>query len=150
MAKSRKAPEPETPFMPQVGDKVIPERSDSTFVITSVRSEGRFVDLNLPGTNLDRFHVDVQTLKFVDKVPRPKQAALNLRVEPDADQIMDRIDTIQRENLQRLDDDIELSTKYLKTEGAPAAAIKALESMRIEQRKSWEAAVARIKKTLGE
>jgi hypothetical protein len=71
MAKARKrVVEPEPPLVPQVGDKVIPERSESTFVITSVRSEGRYVDLELPETTLTRFHVDVETLKFVARAPR--------------------------------------------------------------------------------
>jgi hypothetical protein len=63
----------------------------------------------------------------------------------DADRVMERIDTIQRENLQRLDDDIEVLTKYLKTEGAPAAAIKTIEGLRTEQTKSWEKITERVK-----
>jgi hypothetical protein len=54
----------------------------------------------------------------------------------DVDRVMERIDTIQRENLERLDADIELLTKYLKTEGAPAAAVKAVETLRRDQNKN--------------
>jgi hypothetical protein len=65
VAKARKsAATSESPALPQVGDMVIPDRSESTFVITSVRSGGKYVNLSLPGTNLDRFHVDVSTLKL--------------------------------------------------------------------------------------
>jgi hypothetical protein len=149
MAKVRKqVAEPEPPLVPQIGDRVIPERSDSEFIITGVRSEGRFVDLELPGTNLTRFMVDVETLKFVDRAPRPSQKSLNLKVGPNADLLIERIETIQREDLQHLEEDIELLTKYLKNEGAPTAAIKAVESLRREHNKSWETVVNRIKELM--
>jgi hypothetical protein len=136
MATPRKRPAaPETPPAPQVGDKVIPERSEATYVITGVRSGGEYVDLKLPGTNLTRFHVDVATLKFVDRVQR--KPAPNLDVEV-------RFDIIQRENLKHLDDDIVILTKYLKTEGAPKAVIDVLEALRSDQRESWYAAAERI------
>jgi hypothetical protein len=136
MAKARKqAAAPEPPPLPQVGDKVIPERSEATYVITGIRSGGEYVDLELPGTNLTRFHVDVSTLKFVDRVQR--KPAPNLDVEV-------RFDIIQRENLKRLDDDVALLMKYLKTQGAPKAAIDVLEALRSEQRESWYTAAERI------
>jgi hypothetical protein len=49
--------------MPQVGDKVIPERSKSTWEITHVSTDGKEVNLNLPGTNLDRFRVRADNLE---------------------------------------------------------------------------------------
>jgi hypothetical protein len=55
-----------------------------------------------------------------------------------------------RRNLQRLDDDIAILTKYLKTEGAPKAAISILEGMSTEQQESWKKAVERIEKLLEE
>jgi hypothetical protein len=92
---------------------VIPARSDSVWKIMNVRSESS-VDLELPGTYLTRFRQDVSTLKFIDepvtKAPEPAH---------DTAAISERIATIQRENLQRLDDDIAILVKYLKTEGAP-------------------------------
>ncbi|MBB5331719.1 hypothetical protein HDF14_005368 [Edaphobacter lichenicola] len=39
-------------------------------VVTHVSSNGKEVNLNLPGTNLARFRVRSDTLKFVDKAPR--------------------------------------------------------------------------------
>jgi hypothetical protein len=136
MAKTRKqATAPEPPPLPQVGDKVIPERSEATYVITGIRSGGDYVDLKLPGTNLERFHIDVTTLKFVDRVQR--KPAPNLDVEV-------RFDTIQRENLKRLDDDIAILTKYLKTQGAPKAVIDTLGALRDEQEECWNAAAEQI------
>jgi hypothetical protein len=70
----------------------------------SVRNEGKSVDLELPGTYLNRFRKDVSTLKFVDdvvtKTPEPSRYT---------DAMFELIGTIQRENLQRLDDDMRSS-----------------------------------------
>jgi hypothetical protein len=54
---------------------------------------------------------------------------------------MERIATVQRENLQRLDDDVAILIKYLKTQGASKAAIDVLEVLSSEQRESWNTAV---------
>ena len=52
------------------------------------------------------------------------------------------------ENLQRSDDDIDILKAYLKTQGAPKAAIEALEGLTVEQHGSWKKAMDRIKKLL--
>jgi hypothetical protein len=130
--------------MPQVGDRVIPERSDSEWKITSVRSEGRYVDLELPGTYLTRLHVDVTTLKFTDRLPFKQPEPVR-----DTSAIFERIASVQRENLQRLDDDIEILKKYLKTEAAPKAAIDALEALSNEAHASWQSAVEQIEDVMG-
>jgi hypothetical protein len=128
--------------MPQVGDRVIPERSESVWKIMRVRSESS-VDLELPGTYLTRFRQDVSTLKFVDepvvKAPEPPR---------DTSDISERITTVQRENLQRLDDDIAILTKYLKTAGASNDVAKVLETLSNEQHASWQAAVERIEELM--
>ena len=80
MAKARKKASPPTlplgppeppvpPPMPQVGDRVIPTRSESEWKITGVWPDGKYVDLELPGTKLTRFRVETNELKFVDRVP---------------------------------------------------------------------------------
>jgi hypothetical protein len=97
------------------------------------------VDLELPGTNLTRFHVDVTTLKFVDRVPQKP-----VKSGPDTSEITERIASVQRDNLQRLDDDIAILTKYLKTKGASKAVIDALEALRGEQRENWKTTIERI------
>jgi hypothetical protein len=82
MAKARKKAEhptlplaePTPPPMPQVGDRVIPARSDSEWKVTGVWPEGKFVDLELPGTKLTRFRVAADTLKFTDSIPQKLQS----------------------------------------------------------------------------
>ena len=121
---------------------MIPERSESVWKIMGVRSENS-VDLELPGTYLTRFRQDVSTLKFVDepvvKAPEPSR---------DTSAITERIATIQRENLQRLDEDIAILTKYLKTEGASKDVLQAFETLSNEQHASWQAAVERIEELM--
>jgi hypothetical protein len=130
--------------VPQVGDRVIPERSDSVWKIISVRSESS-VDIELLGTYLTRFRQDVDTLKFVDEVatktPEPSR---------DTSAISERIAAVQRENLQRLDADIAILKKYLKTEGAPSVAVDALETLSNEAHASWQAAGERIEELIDE
>src|SRR5271163_1302004 len=152
MAKSpKRASHPTTPLaptsaphVPKVGDRVIPERSDSVWKIKNVRSESS-VDLELPGTYLTRFRQDVSTLKFVGE-PTTKAS------EPSRDTaaISERIAIIQRESLQRLDDDIATLTKYLKTEGASKDVLQALEALSNEQHARWQAAVERIEELMEE
>ena len=147
MAKAGKpAAKPESPLIPQVGDKVIPERSDSTWVITHVSSDGKEVSLNLPGTNLERFRVSSDTLKFVDRKPPARTSNPFTNAEPafDATQALERIRIVQSENLQRLDDDIAILIKYLKSEGASKSVLETLESLSNEQHASWQATIERI------
>ena len=142
MAKTRKqAAAPDLPLMPRVGDKVKPGRQD-----------GQEVDLHVPGTNLQRFRVRTDTLTYVDRKTPAKTSNPFTQPEPtfDAGKVIERISTVQRENLQRLDDDIEILAKYLKTEGVPKAAIFVLENMSNEQQEGWKKAIEHIQELLEE
>jgi hypothetical protein len=151
MPKARKpTAKPEPASMPQVGDKVIPERSEFTWVITHVSSDGNEVNLNLPGTNLDRYRVSAEKLKFVDRKSPPRTSNPFTSAEPvlDGAQALERIRVVQSENLQRLDDDIAILTKYLKTEGASKSVLETMETLSNEQHASWQAAIERIEKLI--
>jgi uncharacterized small protein (DUF1192 family) len=67
----------------------------------------------------------------------------------DAGEILERIASVQEENLKRLDDDVDILKAYLKTQSAPRTAIEALEGLTVEQHVSWKKAVARIEKLPG-
>ena len=66
----------------------------------------------------------------------------------DAAEVLERIRTVQEENLQRLDDDLDILKAYLKTQHTPKAAIDALERLTVEQHVSWKKAIDGIKKLL--
>ena len=155
MAKPRKKPTAqhtaaEPPRMPLIGDKVTMPRSKSILEVNHVSRDGDEVDLLLPGTNLQWFRVRTDTLTFVDRKPPSRTSNLFATPEPafDADEILERIATVQEENLKRLDDDIDILKSYLKTQHAPKTAIEALEGLTVEQHVSWKKVVERIKKLL--
>jgi hypothetical protein len=153
MAKPRKkAVAPELPIVPQVGDKVTIPRASSVLEITHVHHGGDEVNLHLAGTNLEWFRVKTDTLTFVERKPPARTSNPFTSPEPilDAGEVLERIDIVRRENLKRIDDDIDILKSYLKTQRAPKAAIEALEGLTVEQHVSWKRAVDRIKKLLEE
>jgi uncharacterized small protein (DUF1192 family) len=153
MPKTRKRAEaPEAPISPQVGDKVTKPRSESVLEITHVSKDGEEVNLNLPGTNLERFRVRTDTLTFVERKPPARTSNPFTHAEPvlDVGEVMKRIAVVQEENLKRLDDDIDILKTYLKTQRAPKAAIEALEGLIVQQHVSWKKTIERIEKLLEE
>jgi hypothetical protein len=153
MAKTRKKDSaPEAPVAPQVGDKVKPGRSVLTYEISNVHYGGKEVDLQVPGTNMQRFRERVDNLTFVERKPPAKTSNPFTNPEPtfDAGEVLERIRTVERENIQRLGDDIAILTKYLKTQDAPKAVIDALQRLSSEQTESWKAALERIEEMLEE
>src|ERR1700757_3974056 len=105
MAKPRKKPaaQPaaEPPPMPLIGDKVTMPRSKSVLEIVHVSRNGDEVDLLLPGTNLQWFRVKTSDLTFVDRKPPARTSNPFTTLEPvfDAGEILERIRTVQEENL---------------------------------------------------
>jgi hypothetical protein len=151
MAKPRKkAAAPELPIVPQVGDKVTISRASSVLEISQVHHGGDEVNLQLPGTNLEWFRVKTDTLTFVERKPPARTSNPFTNPEPilDTGEVLERIDIVRRENLKRIDDNIDILKSYLKTHHAPKAAIEALEGLTVEQHVSWKRAVDRIKKLL--
>jgi hypothetical protein len=138
--------------MPLIGDKVTMPRSKSVLEVNHVSRDGNEVDLQFPGTNLQWFRVPTYTLTFVDRKPPARTSTPFTTPEPvlDAGEILERIATVQKENLKRLDDDVDILKAYLKTQHAPKAAIEALEGLTVEQHVSWKKTVDRVKKLLEE
>jgi len=87
-----------------------------------------------------RFRVPVDKLTHVERRPPTRTSNPFTDPEPviDADEILERIGSVQAENLKRLDDDIDILKSYLKTQHAPKAAIETLEVLTVEQHVSWE------------
>lgn len=134
--------------MPQVGDKVTIPRAKSVLEITNVSKEGDEVNLQLPGTNLEWFRVRADTLTFVERKPQPKTSNPFTTPEPvfDGGELLERIETVQRDSLKQSEDDIDILKAYLKTHRAPKAAIEALEDLTVDQHKAWKIAIEKIKK----
>jgi hypothetical protein len=122
------------------------------YEISKVHYGGDEVDLHVPGTNLQRFRVPVENITFIERKAPARTSNPFTTTEPvfDTDEILERIATVQEENLKRLDDDVDILKAYLKTQHAPNTAIEALEDLTVEQHVSWKKAVDRIKKLLKE
>ncbi len=138
--------------MPRVGDKVTIPRASGVLEVEQVSQDGSEVTLRLPGTNLQWFRVSTDTLTYVER--RPPTETSNPFTTPEAAfdtaEVLEKIDSVRVENLQRSDDDIDILKAYLKTQHAPKAAIEMLESLTVEQHVGWKKAVDRIKKVLEE
>ena len=148
MAKARKPPA--APEPPRVGDRVRPGKSEMVYTVGHLSQDGKEVNLYVPDTTLERFRVQSDTLTFVERKPPASTSNPFTTAEPviDAAEILERIDIVLRETLQRVDDDIDILKAYLKTQRAPKAAIEALEGLTVEPTKSWKTTVKRIEKLL--
>ena len=152
MAKLHKKAAPDAPAPPQVGDKVYPPRSELVYVINRVYEGGDEVDLHVPGTNLERHRVRTDALTYVERKPPVKTSNPFTTPETvfDGGELLEKIETVQRDSLKQSDDDIDILKAYLKTQRAPKEAIEALEDLAFDQHKSWKIAIGKIKKALGE
>ncbi len=72
LAEKPKAESHEHHDAPFVGDIVTVGNGKSELRITKVYDDGKEVNLELPGTNLERFRVLVEDLNFVERQPRTK------------------------------------------------------------------------------
>jgi hypothetical protein len=153
MAKLReKTADLEPPPMPKIGDKVTMPRSESVLEVTSVSRDGNEVNLQLPGTNLQWFRVRSDTLTFVERKAPARTSNPFTTAEPvfNAGAVMERIHTVEHENLQRLAEDIVILTKYLKTQNVPKGVVDAVGALGRKQQESWETALERIEELLEE
>jgi hypothetical protein len=140
------------PPKPQVGDKVYPANSQMLYEISHVSHDGAEVNLHVPGTNLERFRVRTDSLTFAERKPPAKTSNPFTSPEPvfDGGELLERIETIQRDSLKQCNDDIDILKAYLKTQRAPKTTIEALEDLIVDQHNAWKIAVGKIKKVLGE
>jgi hypothetical protein len=148
MTKTRKptaAPDP-----PRIGDKVKPGKSEMVYTVSSVSDNGKEVNLYVPETNLERFRVQTDTLTFVERSAPVKTSNPFTTAEPafNIPEVLEKIESVRAENLQRSDDDVDILKAYLKTQGAPKAAIAVLETLTVEQHKNWKKAVEKIEELL--
>jgi hypothetical protein len=140
----KQAAAPETPPAPRSGDRVTLGTSDTVYVVTRASSDGKDVDLNLPGTNIERFRVPTADLKFVDLAPRPpaKPARPSINVE----EVRERLTMAQQDSMDQLSGDITILKKYLKSKGIDAA--DELDRFCKATERRWEDAIEAISKLL--
>jgi hypothetical protein len=152
MPKPSKKAAPDALAPPQVGDKVYPPRSQLVYEISRVYKGGDEVDLHVPGTNLERFRVRTDALTYVErKLPvKTSNPFTTPELVFDGGELLEKIETVQRDSLKQSGDDIDILKAYLKTQRAPKVAIEALEDLTVDHHKAWKIAIGKIKKVLGE
>jgi hypothetical protein len=128
-------------WQPQVGDRVS-MGTETVYSITRVNPDGRDVNLQLPGTNIERFRISVDDLKPTEPVrqasSKPTQPTINL------EEVRERISTAQQSSVDQFSGDIAILKKYLKSKGIEAAALEELDSLCEDMEKRWNAAVETI------
>ncbi|RZU39311.1 hypothetical protein [Edaphobacter modestus] len=133
---------------PVVGDIVTVGTGKSELRITKVYDNGQAVDLELPGTNLERFRVRVEDLNFVERQPRkPKEPE---KPKIDVEEVREHIAAVHHSIIDHINGEIAILKKYLKSKGVSAAAANALDEFSKATESGWKEATATINETLAE
>jgi hypothetical protein len=130
---------------------VYPPNSQMLHEISHGHVGGDEVNLHVPGTNLERFRVRTNRLTFAERKPPARTSNPFTSPEPvfDGGELLERIETVQRDSLKQSDDDIDILKVYLKTQRTPKVAVEALEGLTVDQHKASRIAIGKIKKVLG-
>jgi hypothetical protein len=136
------APEDDQPQV-SVGDKVTFPQSDTIYTITRVSPSGKQVDLTLPGTNIERFRVNIDDLDFLTR-STPRRPPKPVKPAIDIEAVREHLDTAQHSSMDQLSGDIATLKKYLRSKGVRASAIDELDSLCEATEKRWAAVVEEI------
>jgi hypothetical protein len=147
LAKKPEPPEPE-PDQPQVsvGDKVTFPQSDTVYTVTRVSPSGKQVDLNLAGTSIERFRVNIDDLDFLTR-PTPRRPPKPAKPAFDIEAIREHLVSAQHSSMDQLSGEIAVLKKYLRSKGVRASAIEELDSLCEATEKRWAAVVEEILST---
>jgi hypothetical protein len=147
MAKS-KSSEAQQP--PSIGDKITIGNSESVYTIITISPNGSTVGLQLEGTNLERFRVPVEDLKFVDRRAQPARPPAPVKPRLPVEEIRERIATVHTSTLDHLSGEIAILKKYLKSKGVPEQAIGQLDDLVESEEKRWQITIGAIESLLAE
>ena len=147
MARSKNG---DSPQPPSIGDKVTIGNSDAVYTIITVSPNGSTVGLQLENTNLERFRVPVQDLKFVDRRPQAPPPPQPVRKRLPVEEILERLATAQTSTLDHLAGEIAILKKYLKSKNVPEQAIGQLDDLVESEEKRWQITLGAIESLLAE
>lgn len=135
---------------PEVGDRVT-MGTEVVYSITRVSMDGGDVDLEMPGTNVQRFRVSVDVLKLIDPVHEPgRTISKHSKAEVNLEEIRERIATAQHSSINQFSGDMAILKKYLKSKRIEGAALKELDILCEDLEERWKAAAETISKVLEE
>ena len=116
--------------------------SGSVFTITRVREKD--VDLQLPGTNIERFRVPVDDLRYVDAPKEPSRSSKPAMPAINLEEVREPIATAQQSSIDQFRGDIAILKKYLKSKSIDQDALDELDDLCNDTEKRWHAAVETI------
>src|SRR5436305_537542 len=79
---------------PQVGDRVKLEGSETVFLITKALPNSKDVNLQFPGSNIERFRVPIEDLTFVDGPQAARSPAEPAKPEIDVEEVKERVSNV--------------------------------------------------------
>lgn len=127
---------------PVIGDIVTVGTGKSELRITRVYEGGHAVDLEFPGTNLERFRIRVDDLHFVERQPREPP-----KPKIDADDVREDIAAFDHSVVDHLKAEIAVLKKRLQRKKVPTAA-EALDDFAEAIESAWKEAVKEIDASL--
>jgi hypothetical protein len=128
--------------VPSLGERVSIGSSGTVFTITRVSDKD--VDLQLPGTNIERFRVPVDDLRYLDAPKEPSGASKPAKPAINLEEVRERIATAQQGSIDQFSGDIAILKKYLKSKGIDQDALDELDDLCKDTEKRWHAAVETI------
>jgi hypothetical protein len=132
---------------PQVGDTVCIGSGEAEYRVSYVSPAGRDVNLDIPGTNLERFRVPIEDLTVTDQVPlKPKVPA---KPEIDKEDVHEHLVSAQHRSMHHFEGDIAVLKRYFKSKGVPSDSVNELDDLRMDIEDRWSGAIESIMDRLG-
>ena len=128
--------------VPSLGERVNIGSSGTVFSITRVSDKD--VDLQLPGTNIERFRVPVDDLRYLDAPKEPSRSSKPAKPAINLEEVRERIATTQQSSIDQFSGDIAILKRYLKSKGIDQDALDELDDLCNDTEKRWHAAVDTI------
>jgi hypothetical protein len=132
--------------LPSLGERVSIGSSGTVFSITRVSDKD--VDLQLPGTNIERFRVPVADLRYLDAPKEPSRSSKPAKPAVNLEEVREQIATAQQSSIDQFSGDIAVLKKYLKSKGIDQAAVDELDDLCVDMEKKWHATVETIQDLL--
>jgi hypothetical protein len=135
--------------VPSLGDQVTIGKGDSIWSVSRVSTDGREVNLEIPGTNLERFRVNVDDLNFVERTTRHKPKEPE-KLKINAAEVRKRFTSARQKSTDELAHQIELLKKFLKNKGVQSTVSDELDELRMDIEDKWSVALESLNSVLGE
>jgi hypothetical protein len=147
LAEKPKLEKPHSHEAPQVGDTVCIGSGEAEYRVSYVSPSGREANLDIPGTNLERFRVPVDDLTVADQAPpQPKETA---KPKIDKEDVHEHLVSARHSTMHHFEGDIATLKRYFKSKGLPASTANELDELRMDIEDRWSGAIESIMDKFG-